>query len=1306
MVKVYRALIFLVLTFIIYQTTEAQKLYFVDGGDVKRMNLDGTSVETIVPQGTFGFNTLAVDGYNNFIFYNDGMSTFRAALDGTNPVEVTNHGAFAGYSSFAVIPDYESVIYVGVADDEDDLWYGSYYDDPTTPAVLLTTGITMAGDEEYGDIAYNPSQEKIYFSGYDNGAVYSAFQDGTGAAQIVFADAAGPVGVDYINNKVYWVQYIAGNYSIMMANLDGSTAVPILLNGGNSIESIEVYPEINAVFFSQTNAIYRTPLNGAGGKVAVFTGTYITNIAMDFDVTPPVFFALNPTDGSPSISTTANLSLSFNEAVKRSTASPATVDESSFRIYKTVGDVLVHTIDRTSSNISIAANTVTINPPADLEYNTDYYVLAGAKTISDYTENNWVGITQTTGWNFKTEPDESIFYSRQNGNWGTASTWSHTGHTGPPATTSPGTGSDVIIGNGNTVTFTSDESVVGATSTGTWIQTGATLNAATFDFHVWGTLRIDGQLINAGVLSGTFDLYATGSIPIFEEIQYGVSGWDGQACNLYTNLVALNGIQSIDNGTITTNGYQICVPPTPSPTSPVFSNIQTNSLTLSWTAGGGDAFVIAREGSTSAQPDFGIAYNANAAFGSGDAVGTGNFLVYKGTGNTVTVTGLTPGTYYEFDLYSFTTSIGGCYSIQNYQLASATSCIVLPAPTGATNAQYCTGDTKPSINVNSPGAGRRIRWFDAPTGGNLVAGNDTGGDGLGGVFIPNASSGTFYAETYDAALLCSSATRTAVTLTLHPPLVAGTPSINQNICSGGDPTVINGGTASGGTGAFTYQWQSAVVSGGPYNPVAGAAGTTYDPPSGITQTTYYRRVTHSATCMQPGAPVTVSVIPQPSITAQPASLQICTGQGAMFSVTATGSSLTYQWQADQGSGFANINNGGVYSGATTNQLQISNSAGLNNVRYQCIVTSGGACSVTSNAALLVVNPRPAVTNQTHAACENIAGSGTGLVNLTTINSGITGGVSGVTVSWFTDAAFNNPVPTPTNAPASNNTVFHARVTHTATSCTSGATVTISINNKPSGAGAIAGNTSLCTGSGDTFTVSGISNALRYNWQVTSGLEIVSQNGASATIQGVSGTAGTITVTGENSCGTGSTVSVPVQIIPAADLQITSPSEVLVNETANFSFESPVDNFKSIIWDFGDNGTSTEEAPQHQFTTDGTYTVNLTVLTDLNCENSTSVDIIVLPLPDISETDIKNVITANGDTQNGFLYIENLEKYPSNEVVLLDRWGVEVFKKENYLNDWDARRNGEFLPAGQYVCVVKLNETGKIFTRTVSIIKRK
>jgi gliding motility-associated-like protein len=115
---------------------------------------------------------------------------------------------------------------------------------------------------------------------------------------------------------------------------------------------------------------------------------------------------------------------------------------------------------------------------------------------------------------------------------------------------------------------------------------------------------------------------------------------------------------------------------------------------------------------------------------------------------------------------------------------------------------------------------------------------------------------------------------------------------------------------------------------------------------------------------------------------------------------------------------------------------------------------------------------------------------------------------------------------------------------------------------------------------------------------------------------------------------------------------------------------------------------------------------LEVLDEFNCSGTKEATVVVLPIPELTETNIKNVITANGDHRNGVLFIENLEKYPLNQVILLDRWGVEVFKEENYTNDWDARRNGEFLPAGQYVCIVKLNETGKIYSRTVSIIKRK
>ena len=87
----------------------------------------------------------------------------------------------------------------------------------------INNGIVMPGDEEYLDVAYDPSEEKIYFTGYD-GMVYSSDQNGTGAGHRLSPSGAhGPVGVDYLNDKVYWVRYSAGNYFIMYANLDGSS---------------------------------------------------------------------------------------------------------------------------------------------------------------------------------------------------------------------------------------------------------------------------------------------------------------------------------------------------------------------------------------------------------------------------------------------------------------------------------------------------------------------------------------------------------------------------------------------------------------------------------------------------------------------------------------------------------------------------------------------------------------------------------------------------------------------------------------------------------------------------------------------------------------------------------------------------------------------------------------------------------------------------------------------------------------------------------------------------------------------------
>ena len=60
-------------------------------------------------------------------------------------------------------------------------------------------------------------------------------------------------------------------------------------------------------------------------------------------------------------------------------------------------------------------------------------------------------------------------------------------------------------------------------------------------------------------------------------------------------------------------------------------------------------------------------------------------------------------------------------------------------------------------------------------------------------------------------------------------------------------------------------------------------------------------------------------------------------------------------------------------------------------------------------------------------------------------------------------------------------------------------------------------------------------------------------------------------------------------------------------------------------------------------------------------------------------------------------IINLEQYPTSVVSVYNRYGLVVFEKRNYQNDWAGiyQKTGELLPAGSYYYVVKVLETGKV-----------
>lgn len=100
----------------------------------------------------------------------------------------------------------------------------------------------------------------------------------------------------------------------------------------------------------------------------------------------------------------------------------------------------------------------------------------------------------------------------------------------------------------------------------------------------------------------------------------------------------------------------------------------------------------------------------------------------------------------------------------------------------------------------------------------------------------------------------------------------------------------------------------------------------------------------------------------PLITAQPQDDKVCSGNTASFSVEANsfpGSTVTYQWQVDTGSGtWENLVNDANYSGVNTNNLTIADTPlAFNQNNYRCLVQVDN-CAEESTAAVLTVYTLP------------------------------------------------------------------------------------------------------------------------------------------------------------------------------------------------------------------------------------------------------------------------------------------------------------------------------------------------------------
>jgi hypothetical protein len=299
--------------------------------------------------------------------------------------------------------------------------------------------------------------------------------------------------------------------------------------------------------------------------------------------------------------------------------------------------------------------------------------------------------------------------------------------------------------------------------------------------------------------------------------------------------------------------------------------------------------------------------------------------------------------------------------------------------------------------------------------------------------------------------------------------------------------------------------------------VPGAAAATYTL-SGITLAMngdQYRCVVNGTcppnTATSNAATLSVALI---SISSQPSSVTICDGGNTGFSVTASGINLTYQWQINTGSGFVNLSDGGIYSGATTSSLNVTGATpAISGYQFRCLVASSSCTNtILSQVATLAVNTLPSIGTQPvpQTICTGssvsfqISGAGTGATYQWQVNTG-SGFINLMNMAPY--SGVNTPQLTITAAPIGLNAyAYRCMVSGACTPSAISDPALLTVND-PAVVSSSPSSQEVCSGSNVTFTVGVTSVAtINYQWQLSTdaGANWTNISGANSTSYSLTG----------------------------------------------------------------------------------------------------------------------------------------------------------------------------------------------------------
>jgi len=251
-----------------------------------------------------------------------------------------------------------------------------------------------------------------------------------------------------------------------------------------------------------------------------------------------------------------------------------------------------------------------------------------------------------------------------------------------------------------------------------------------------------------------------------------------------------------------------------------------------------------------------------------------------------------------------------------------------------------------SVDATGGTGNYTYQWDSSPDGATWtpITGATTSG------YAPAALTATTYYRLHQTSGTCGTVITNSVKITVQPNLVVGTAGVDQTICYNTVPAPLTSVNATGGTGSYTYQWDSS-PDGATWAPISGATTSGYAPAT-LTATTYYRLHQTSGTCgtvITNTVKITVNPLPDPTITG---ATPVCATTIGVIYTTETGMT-GYIWSVSAG--------GTITAGAGTNSITVTwNTAGPQSVSVN--YTNANSCKAAAPKVMVVtVNALPATS---------------------------------------------------------------------------------------------------------------------------------------------------------------------------------------------------------------------------------------------------------------------------------------------------------------------------------------------------------